>query len=149
MYGTSKTKLHLFLHRLCGGWWTEDQPTSKYNNNNNNNNNIGQWGRDSVADIAGVWCSTPVGRDLPDPTRPTPRPNPSPVQGVQSHCRGIKQPGCGVDPPTPSSVGSRIGTTIPLPPLCACLACNGTALPIQNSMEWQGVVYTATKHRIP
>lgn len=41
---------------------------------------------------------------------------------------GVKRPGLGAEHPNLSSPGSNTSIPVPLPPYCACLARNGTAL---------------------
>jgi hypothetical protein len=54
--------------------------------------------------------------------RPPGPPSVRPVQCVLGKVAG--------EWPPPSSTGSRMGRAMLLPPLCACLACNGTPLPL-------------------
>jgi hypothetical protein len=68
------------------------------------------------------------GRDFPDPSRPSPRSTQPLVQWVA------------VDHPIPRSAGSSMGRAVPLPTLCACLACNGSAFNVMhrshNCKKW-------------
>jgi hypothetical protein len=61
---------------------------------------------------------------------------------------GIKQPGCGSDHKFLLAPKVSIGRGIPLPPLCTCLACNGTAFTftsiskdICNRFPWNSCTY--------
>jgi hypothetical protein len=64
-------------------------------------------------------------------TRPDrPRGPPSPLyNGYRLSFPGLKRPERDADFPPPSSAEVEYGHGYTLPPLCACLACNGTALP--------------------
>ena len=78
----------------------------------------------------GSGIRAPVRRYFPRPSRATPRPSKPLVQyneyPVSSPTAG--RPGRGADHPPLLAPGSRLGIAIPMPPLCACLASNGTAV---------------------
>ena len=68
-------------------------------NNNNYNSSVGIATR---YELDGPGIESLWGRDFPHPSRPPLGPTQPPVQWVPGHCRGVKRPGRGADPPPPS-----------------------------------------------
>jgi len=78
-----------------------------------------------------VWLRTPVGTRFFRPIQTGHEAHPAYcTMDMRSLSQRVKQLGCYTEYPPPSNAQLNLGTVIPLPPLCVCLACNKTSFTI-------------------